>query len=208
MLNILQYLGIHYSTAINSAILINTNVIFIALLSALVFGEMFSIKKSVGVTLGFAGAILVVASTSFFSLSLSLEGDILVILSAFCWAIYTIVGKTFLKKYDPLTITAHVFLVGTFLFIPLIIQDVHDMFLSVTGWGVILYLAIPCSVFAYVAWYDALSRMEATKIAIFLNLIPVFAMVLSFLILQEEITYGMVAGALCIMYGIYLTQRG
>jgi drug/metabolite transporter (DMT)-like permease len=208
LLYILQYLGIHYSTAMNSAILINTNVIFIAVLSTLVFNEVFSRKKTMGVTLGFVGAVFVVASTSLFSLSLSFEGDILVILSAFCWAIYTIVGKYFLKKYDPLTITAYVFLVGTLLFIPLILQDFHEMVLSLQGWGIVLYLAVPCSVFAYVAWYDALSRMEATKIAIFLNLIPVFAVIFSFLILQEDITYGMIAGALCIMYGIYLTQRG
>lgn len=205
LLYIFQFTGIKWTTATNSAILINMNVIFIAILSSITLKEIFSNKKIIGIILSFLGVVFVVINGSM-SLTLSTKGDALIILSAICWAIYSVIGKKILDRYDPITVTTYIFILGTIFFIPFI-KD-FNLEISFRGWMIILYLALFCSVFAYVAWYDALAKMDATKVAIFLNLIPLFAMLLSYLILEEEITIFLMMGAALIIYGIYLTEKG
>ncbi len=207
LLYIFQFTGIKYTTAASSAILINTNVIFIAILSSMFLKEKLSARKAGGIMMGFLGVVFVVGSGSF-ALGTSMKGNAMIILSAICWAVYSVVGKKILERYDPFTVTTYVFILGTILFIPFINKDMLSTVISFNGWIIILYLAILCSVFAYVAWYDALAATDATKVAIFLNLIPLSAIILSYLILKEEITIFLVIGASLIVYGIYLTLTG
>ena len=212
LLYIFQFIGIEYTTASTSAVLINTNVIFIVLLSATFLKEKFPLRKSAGIALSFVGVLVVIfaqmtnesiAFSSFF-----LIGCIFIILSAFCWAIYSIVGKRLLDKYDPFTVTTYAFVLGTIFFLPVVLPDITDVIqgVSFNGWMAILYLALICSVFGYVAWYYALSRIEAGRAAVFLNLIPLFTIVISFFT-GEIPTFIFLIGAILIIYGVYLTQK-
>ena len=203
LLYILQFTGVKYTSATNASLLINTNVLFIAIFSWIFLKEPFSYRKLAGVLLGFAGAVLVILNGSL-SLSLSSIGDILIIFSAICWAIYSILGKKMLKNYDAFSLTTYAFIIGTILFVPFIYKDIWRLEISFTGWLIILYLSLICSVFAYVAWYYVLEKANATEVAIFLNLIPVFAMIMAHFILGEKITPYTLIGAVFIIYAIYL----
>ena len=212
LLYIFQFIGIEYTTASTSAVLINTNVIFIVLLSATFLKEKFPLRKSAGIAFSFVGVLVVIfAQMTNESIAFSnvfLIGCIFIILSAFCWAIYSIVGKRLLDKYDPFTVTTYAFVLGTIFFLPVILPDITDVIqgVSFNGWMAILYLALICSVFGYVAWYYALSRLEAGRAAVFLNLIPLFTIVISFFT-GEIPTFIFLIGAILIIYGVYLTQK-
>jgi len=212
LLYIFQFIGIEYTTASTSAVLINTNVIFIVLLSAIFLKEKFPLRKSTGIALSFAGVLVVIfAQMTNESIAFSnvfLIGCIFIILSAFCWAIYSIVGKRLLDKYDPFTVTTYAFVLGTIFFLPVVLPDITDVIqgVSFNGWMAILYLALICSVFGYVAWYYALSRIEAGRAAVFLNLIPLFTIVISFFT-GEIPTFIFLIGAILIIYGVYQTQK-
>ncbi len=206
LLYVFQFTGIKYTTASTSAVLINTNVMFIAILSFLVLKEKFTLKKIVGILLGFAGATIIVTN-GYFEIGRSFFGDVLILLSAFCWAVYSVIGKILLKRYNPLTLNTYAFALGTIFYIPFVINDFGSIFfITLEGWLIILYLALFCSVFGYVAWYFVLSHVDASKAAIFLNLIPLFTILLSLLI-GEIVTIFLIAGAACIICGIYLTQK-
>jgi len=212
LLYIFQFIGIEYTTASTSAVLINTNVIFIVLLSATFLKEKFPLRKSAGIALSFVGILVIIfAQMTNESIAFSnvfLIGCIFIILSAFCWAIYSIVGKRLLDKYDPFTVTTYAFVLGTIFFLPVVLPDITDVIqgVSFNGWMAILYLALICSVFGYVAWYYALSRIEAGRAAVFLNLIPLFTIVISFFT-GEIPTFIFLIGAILIIYGVYQTQK-
>ena len=207
LLYVFQFTGIKYTTASTSAVLINTNVMFIAILSFLVLRESFTLKKAAGIILGFLGATIIVTN-GYLDIGSSFLGDVLILLSAFCWAVYSIMGKRLLERYNPLTLNTYAFALGTVFYLPFVINDFGAIFfIPLEGWLIILYLALFCSVFGYVAWYFVLSHVDASKAAIFLNLIPLFTILLSLLI-GEIVTIFLIAGAACIMYGIYLTQKG
>jgi drug/metabolite transporter (DMT)-like permease len=212
LLYIFQYTGIEYTTASTSSVLINVNVIFIALLSVFFLKEKFSIIKTLGVAISFFGVIVVILSQTtneaiLFN-NIFLVGSIFVILSAFCWAVYSIVGKKLLTRYDPFTVTTYAFVLGTVFYLPVVLPDILPVIqnISFNGWLAVFYLALFCSVFGYVAWYYALSKTEASRAAVFLNLIPLFTIALSFFI-KEIPTILFLIGAILIIYGVYLTQK-
>jgi drug/metabolite transporter (DMT)-like permease len=211
-LYIFQFTGIEYTNASTASILINTNVIFIAILSFIFLNEVFSIKKSAGIILSFIGVFVVLLGqmsnvTIIFNLQF-LIGSFFVILSAFCWAIYSIVGKNLLITYDPFIITTYSFVFGIIFYLPFIFKELFYVIqnISINSLMAILYLALVCSVFGYSGWYYILTKTTASRAAVFLNLIPLFAISLSFFI-GEIPTFLFLIGAMLIIYGVYLTQR-
>lgn len=213
VLYVFQFFGVAYTTAATASVLINTNVLFISLFSALFLKEEFSRNKAVGVLLSFTGVVLVVyaqmTNETIIVDSMFIFGCILVLLSAVCWAVYSIIGKRLLKTYDPFTVNTNVFIVGVLLYLPLVIPDVFPAISNISLDGIIavIYLGIFCSVFAYAAWYYALQHQQAAESAVFLTLIPLFTMILSFFIIGEKPTILFFLGAAFIMYGVYLTQK-
>ena len=212
LIYILQYIGVDLTNASTAGVLINTNVIFILTLSIIFLKEKLTFSKTAGITISFLGVVMVVFAQSMNETinftDMFLLGSIYVILSAFCWAVYTIIGKNLLKKYDEFTVTAYAFLLGTFFFLPLVFQDISTTVshISFNGWIAILYLSLVCAVFGYLGWYYALTKTEASKAAVYLNLIPLFTITLSFFY-GETPTILFILGAILIIYGVYLTQR-
>ena len=212
LLYVLQFVGISLTSAATAGVLINTNVVFIALLSITTLHEKLTQKITTGILISFLGVAVVIWSRSTDgTIQLSndvLIGTILVMLSALCWAIYSIVGKRLLKNYDMVSITTTAFLWGTLFYIP-IIPYVWSSWtnISLVGWGAVLYLAVICSVFGYLGWYYALKHIEASKAAVYLNLIPLFTIILA-LFFGETPSPFFLVGAGLIIYGVYLTQRG
>lgn len=212
LLYIFQFVGVSYTSASTGGVLINTNVLFIALFSAIFLKEQFSRKKIIGILLSFTGVFLVVlgqiTNESLVVDDTFLLGCVFILCSAICWAIYSVIGKKLLSTYESVTVTSNAFLMGTILFLPLVYQQVLPVVQKSTLNGLIavLYLGLFCSVFAYLAWYYALSRLEAGRSAVFLNFIPLFTILLSFFI-GEYPTPLFFVGAVFIMYGVYLTQR-
>ncbi|WP_456370433.1 EamA family transporter, partial [Geoglobus sp.] len=78
---------------------------------------------------------------------------------------------------------------------------------STMTWISIAFLALLCSVFGYVVWYSALSVMEATKVAVFVYLIPLFTAVMAYFALGEDIGLFTVLGGILIVLGVYLVER-
>lgn len=213
LLYLFQFVGIDLTNASTSAVLINTNVIFILLLSTTFLHEQLSIKKIVGIIISFLGVVLIMFSNmpmeNLQLNNLFFLGCIFILLSALCWAIYSIVGKRLITHYDAFTVTTYAFLLGMMCYLPFVIMDIHTtvQHLSLDNWLAVLYLGLICSVFGYLGWYYALQHIEASKAAVFLNFIPFFAILLSILI-GEVLTFFFLLGAILIIYGVYLTQKG
>jgi len=211
-LYLFQFIGIDYTNAPTAAVLINTNVIFIAILSGLFLHELLTKRRIAGIVLSFLGVIVIMFSdltlerlslTSIFFI-----GCILVLCSAFSWALYSFVGKRLLRTYDPFIITTYAFVFGTVLYLPFVIVDITPALLhiSMNGWLAILYLALTCSIFGYLGWYYALQHVDASKAAVFLNFIPFFTILMS-VFLGQQLTWFFLLGAILIIYGVYLTEK-
>jgi len=211
-LYLFQFLGIHFTNAPTASVLINTNVIFIAILCGVFLHEVLTKKRVAGIVLSFVGVFIIMFSDilkqewSFDNLFYI--GGILMLLSAFCWALYSFVGKRLLKTYDEFVITTYAFGFGTLFYIPFVVLHLGPVLqqTSLNGWLAVLYLALTCSLFGYLGWYYALKHIDASKAAVFLNFIPLFTILMSFF-LGTSLTWFFLLGAALIIYGVYLTQR-
>ena len=70
-----------------------------------------------------------------------------------------------------------------------------------------LFLAIPCTVFAFSIWLGALERMDAGRVAGFVYLVPMFAVAFSHWLLDEPITPALLVGAAILVVGVWLVNR-
>lgn len=209
LLYAVQFVALVYTTATNSSILINSSVIFIAIMS-LFLGERFTKLKAFGICLSFIGVVLIVSNgkLEFFS-SKTFIGDMLIIFDGFLWAIYTILGKSLLEKYNPEVLTAYAFALGSILLVPFAVYEgfSNPITFSTTVWISLLYLALLCSVFAYVMWYSALTAMDATRVAVFVYIVPFFTAIMAFFVLGERLGAFTVLGGILTIAGLYLTER-
>ncbi len=212
LLYLFQFLGIHYTNAPTASVLINTNVIFIAVLSGLFLHEVLSGKRVTGIILSFIGVFVIMfADLSKQEITvdnLFFIGGVLMLLSALCWALYSLIGKRLLRTYDEYVITAYGFGLGTLFYLPFVFFHIGPVLQQTTvdGWIAVLYLALACSLFGYVGWNYGLKHTDASKAAVFLNLIPLFTILMSFF-LGTSFTWLFLLGAGLIIYGVYLTQR-
>ena len=211
LLYFFQFLGIHYTNAPTASVLINTNVIFIAILSGLFLHEALTKKRVAGILLSFFGVFIImfsdVSKEQITSDNLFLIGGILMLLSAFCWALYSFVGKRLLKAYDEFVITTYAFVFGTIFYLPFVLLHIGSVLqqTSLSGWGAVVYLALACTLFGYLGWYYALKHIDASKAAVFLNFIPLFTILMSFF-LGASFTWFFLIGAGLIIYGVWLAQ--
>lgn len=211
LLYLFQFIGIDFTNAPTASVLINTNVIFIAILSGVLLHEALTKKRITGIVLSFVG-VFVIMFSDFSNQEISFTnlffiGCLLMILSGFCWALYTLVGKRLLNTYDGVVITMYAFVFGTLCYLPFVAMDIGPTLLqtSLSGWLAVLYLALVCSIFGYLGWYYALKHSDASKAAVFLNFIPLFTILMSFF-LGTSLTWFFLLGAGLIIYGVWLTQ--
>jgi len=212
LLYMFQFYSLRYTTASTGSILINTTVIFMAILSAAFLKEKLNASKIAGILVAFFGLFIIVSNLRLDIFNLNpqeLLGDGLMIASAIIWAIYSIYSKKILQSHSPIIATTIVFGLGALYLAPFTLVEFPSLtVMRVTWLGCIsiLYLALVCSSFAYVAWNRALSKVETVKAGMFLYLIPIITTILSHFFLGEEIGIATVVGGAFILIGVYLTE--
>jgi len=174
--------------------------------------EELNTSKIAGILVAFFGLFIIISNLRLDIFNLNpqeLLGDGLMIASAIIWAIYSIYSKKILQSHSPIIATTIVFGLGALYLAPFTLVEFPSLtVMRVTWLGCIsiLYLALVCSSFAYVAWNRALSKVETVKAGMFLYLIPIITTILSHFFLGEEIGIATVVGGAFILIGVYLTE--
>jgi len=208
--NLLQAFGLLYTTAINTGWIIAIQPIFITLTARLFLGEGITVRKIIGIVIGFSGIFLII-SKGIFSLSLfcfsSTFGDLLVLLSALTWTAFTVGGRGFLSRFPPLVTITPIMMVGCLITLPLsaVKGEWNILFhLSLSGWMGILFLGIFCSGLAYFFWYLALEKRDSSIIGMYLYLEPFVTLMGARLLLGEEVKWITLMGGGMTLMGVYL----
>ncbi|HIQ06296.1 MAG TPA: DMT family transporter [Anaerolineae bacterium] len=205
---LLQNWGLALSTAVDVGIIINSTGVFIALLSVWWLGEQLSKTAVVGITLAFAGVVLMSLPGAHFSLGGGrLAGDGLTLLAALCAAIYTVYGKTIVARYPPAVVTGLAAAVGTVFLTPAALWEGQLLPRTPAAVGALLALGVGSSALANLWWWQLLARNQAVRAGVFLFLIPVISTVLGVLVLQEPVTASTLVGGAFILGGLYATEQ-
>jgi drug/metabolite transporter (DMT)-like permease len=200
------------TSAIHSGWLITLIPIFTAVLSAAFLGERFPALKLSGVILGLCGALLVVAGAHGVPLRApATRGDLLILLSALNWSIYTLVARSLFVRRDPLVVTAKSLAVGAAILVTcwLVFGNVGELSrVTSEGLWALAFLGIGCTGIAYVCWSLALARFEPGSLTSFQYLQPLVTLAAASAWLDEPIVASAFGGALLALLGVFLVQRG
>jgi len=121
---------------------------------------------------------------------------------------YTLTLKKLSSKFSPLFLTSFQALVGSLFFAPFLLLSSTKLptEFPMDASLAVLYLGIAVSFGAYGLYNFGVSKMPASKASLFINLIPVFAVILGYLILGEKLGATEILGAITILFGVYVSQ--
>jgi drug/metabolite transporter (DMT)-like permease len=207
---VLEYVGMNYTTASKTSLLVDSDVIIIAILSWFTFKERFSRRMKISVVTGFIGALLLVTNGSMSELTGGeFFGDITVFLAGVVWAFFMVWNKSLISNgVDLIAMIACVQPVTTLFLIPsaVILGSSNVALTGTLGWAAIAWTGILCSATAYFLWAVGLKRLTVTISAIVLLLEVVWALILSFLLLGESFTVVAGFGAVLILTSIAMAS--
>jgi len=206
---LLQYVGMTYTTASKSSLLVNLTAVWVAILSWLIFKERFGNKKLLGIVFATIGVFLVTTSLNFSELTRGmLFGDILVLSSGVGWSFFIVYNKKFIVDAENSFQFMTWILFATVLpLIPLIaLSGNQSLSLPVEAWGTIAYTAIFCWIVPYYLWLKALKHISPVTSTIVLLIEVIVATVISFFMLDERFTVISGAGAVLILLSIVLAS--
>ena len=206
---IFESYGLNKVSASVSAFIIATIPVFTPFFAYKIFGEKVSVLNIVGLIISFIGIMLVIFNVDF-SMRSSPIGIGLLFLAVFAAVVYVIFLKKLSAKYKPYTIIAWQNMLGTIYFLPLFLYFDASEILSVkpdtNAILSLLALGVFASSFAYTLFTFVIKNIGISKGNFYANLIPVFAAIASYFILDEKFTTVKIAGMIVIILGVTLSE--
>ncbi len=209
----LQSTGLVTSQASTTSWIVSTAPIFIALLAWIFLREKLGLMAIAGIFLATLGVLLVVSKgniSSMFTGTIGTPGDLLVLISAPNWAVFSVLSRSTLKKFLALFVLFYVMLFGW------MFSSIHFLFIqgwtfipliSSSGWLAVGFLGIGCTALAYIFWFDGLQAITASQAGVFLYIEPLVSLVAAAMILGETITLPALFGGSFILLGVWLVNR-
>jgi len=179
------YIGLANTTGVKGTVISGSNSFFSILIASLVFRqEKLSVRKVIACVLGFAGIVAV--NLKGLDLNMNLTGDGFVLFSTIAYAVSSVLMKKYSKDENPVIISGYQFILGGLVMIILGLALGGSVKVeSIKAIGVLVYLALLSAV-AYSLWGILLKHNPVSKITIYTFMIPVFGVLLSWIMLSEQ----------------------
>jgi len=200
---VLYLTAISKTSVATAAILLYTAPAFVIALSALLFNEPLTRAKAASVVLAFGGCVLVVRGYDLAGLRLNLPGVLAGLGSGLTYAMYSIFGKTALRRYAPLTILTFALGFGTlFLGLAAVSTGVLTTAHPPSGWTAVGYLALVTTLLAQWLYLAGLHRVEAGRASLIATVEPVVAAVFGYIALGERLEVTQILGGALVLSAV------
>lgn len=206
-------LGIDRTLAGNASLLLSTSPVWTVLLAAALERAWPARTVAMGATATVLGVFLVVFGRGG-PIGLdrrTLVGDGLILLGAVLWASYTVATSRLVRTYGSLRVTAWTLWLGTPILVAVGLPALVGTRWSGVGieaWGGVAYAGALAIGVAYVLWNRGIQRIGHVRTAVYLNLVPVAALVVAWVALGEVPTGPQFLGAGTILGGVTLARLG
>ncbi len=207
--NAFVFVGLTMAPASDGALIVPTTIPVLTAVAASFVGERLTATKLAGFALASIGAALVIAAgqTGDEISSRRLIGDVLMLLGAGCWAIYTVLGTIAMRTRSPLAVVTIAAPIGAICLIPL--GFFEQGYADVAGWSLavwlnVLYLALVGSVASFILFYWVVRRVGAGVAAMTSYLVPVLTLVMAVVFLHDRPEPLQLVGGIVILAGVRL----
>lgn len=209
--NILMFWGLEYANAIRASIVMGFISIMVAALEFAIFGIRLTTLGMAGIMLGLVGLSVVVSEGNLETiLSGSIGfGDLLLLGSAFSWAIYSVISRPVLERVSALDLTALACISGTLLLVPFVAKDfviAKQMLLDPAALGLLGFSGLLGSGIGYIWYYEGVKKLGSVGTVMYVNLMPVTGVVIAALTLGEVPTMAAIIGGTAVVIGVMLVN--
>jgi drug/metabolite transporter (DMT)-like permease len=210
--NALFFKGLSLIEASRASLIVATCPAFIAIAASLFLRERLAPLQALGIPLSIVGAAVVIAKGDLRQIVAGGVGlgELCILGCVLNWAAYSLLGKVALRRLSPLVSVSYSALAGAVaLAVPALYEGLPHTVrrASLLDWTSIAYLAVCGTVLGFVWFYEGVQRIGATRAGLFINFVPISAVILGVLLLREPITWSLAVGAVLVLSGVYLTNR-
>ncbi|MBN8695393.1 MAG: EamA family transporter [Bacteroidetes bacterium] len=211
-LNQLLFLkGLSLTKPINGAIIMTSNPIIVMIIAAVFLKEKISFQKIAGILIGIVGALIMLLYGKDFALgSDTLFGDMLILINSVSWAMYVVLVKPLMQKYNTFTVVKWVFLFGFLYVLPFgfnEFQSIQWETFTPHIWKDVLFVVLATTFFAYILNTYALRALSPSVVSIYIYLQPFLASLIAIVYYKnDELDLRKLTAGVLIIFGVYLVS--
>ena len=172
------------------------------ILIALFYKEKMSLNKTIGILVAFSGLVYLLYPKEDFTISYF--HTFLMVISGIAWGVYSLLGKSSTSAIFNTTDNFFKASIFTLIFMLMFISEVHlDLYtfcLAITSGAI-------TSALGYLLWYEILPKIEIITASVLQLLVPIIAIFLSILFLDESLTLELIVSTILILVGIFIALK-
>lgn len=206
-----ETIGLQYTTAPMASLIIATIPVVVLILSALFLGEHTRLAGIIGMGISLGGiAILVTADPQFsWAVSSHLLGDLLILGAVLSAAFYIIFARSLGKKHSAMEFTGLQAIYGALLFVPAFLWELPTVQwaeISLRSVTALVFLTLFATIGAFLCYNYTLTKLPATRAAIFINGIPVVTALSAWVLIGESLTLVQGGGGAMVLVGVFVAN--
>lgn len=197
---VMEAFGLSFTTASKASLLINVNVVFMAIFSALLLGDRIRNRAKAGILVGIAGVFLITTGGDFSVLSSGeLFGDIIIFAGGIIWAYSMIYNKKAATELNmtAMEVTESMTLTSTITVLPFLAFSSFSFVPGPMAVASVVYTSVFCTILAFFIFYKSLKVLTVVNSGVIMLLEIVVAVIISAALLGETLPpIGMLGGAI------------
>lgn len=206
--NVLFFYALQSTSANNGALIMAINPLLTVVLAAVFLGERVGVRHMVALPVALAGVAVVISGGELARLEALhfSHGDLLMLAATLSWAMYNVLTRRFMPQGSPLAHTTWIVAAGALALLAFALgsgSPVHT--LETRAVAAMTLMVVGGTVLAYLFWGMGIARLGAGRTAIFINLVPVFAM-LTGAFLGKLPSGAQLAGGLLVLGGVVISM--
>ncbi len=206
----LFFLGLSLTSPINASIIMIVNPILVVIFAAWILREKITKWKISGILLGLIGAIILITFKKMGDVQGNIWGDICIFLNALSYAIFLVLVKPLMQKYNAITVMKWIFLMGLPFMIPFGWNEFVDIewneFTTSMLWAVI-FVIVGTTFVAYTLNSYALKKISPSVVSAYIYLQPVIATLMAVFTGKDSLTMIKWMAAILIFTGVWMVSK-
>jgi drug/metabolite transporter (DMT)-like permease len=208
----LFFMGLNLTYPIHASLIMMSTPLLITIIAMFVLRERIKMEKAIGLVMGIAGALLLMSAGKEITITgSSAIGDLYVFLNAASYAIYLVMIKPLMQRYRPIIVIRWVFLFGFLFVFPFGFPQFKEISWQAFEWTDYLSVAfiVVCVTFFTYLWnIYALRHLSPSTAGAYIYLQPIFAAIISVIVIGEQLTWIKILATILIFAGVYLVNFG
>ncbi|MBA4347914.1 MAG: EamA family transporter [Clostridiales bacterium] len=205
---VLQNIAMQWTSASSATLIIASYPIITLLLESLIYKTKLNAIRIVAILIAIIGVVIL----SYVKAESRLEGELLGILllvaAGVVWAVYNFMTKKVINRYPPITLLFYTTLFGTVFMAPLaLLERAQWQAPTLISFSMMMFLGVFCSVLAFLLYNRGLKTMTPSVVTSMLNLMPIFGVFFSWILLGEQVTMRKFIGGAIVIIGVMLSVQ-